>query len=92
MYYNKKEEENKEREKALENKEKELNSKNTNNDQDNEENELPETVLELDSAKKKIIWKDKEKQKSKKRINEVIEEKQELESLEDTTKSKNKRI
>ena len=75
---------------SIKNKEKELNSKNTNNDQDNEENELPETVLELDSAKKKIIWKDKEKQKSKKRINEVIEEKQELESLEDTTKSKTK--
>ena len=72
------------------NKEKELNIKNINNDQENEENELPETVLELDSAKKKIIWKEKEKQKSKKRINEIIEEKQELESLEDTTKSKTK--
>ena len=32
----------------------------------------------------------KEKSKIKNRINEIIEEKQELESLEDTTKSKNK--
>ena len=60
--------------------------KNTNQENDSSS----ETVLELDSAKKKSNFNWKEKSKTKKRINEIIEEKQELESLEDTSKSKNK--
>ena len=57
--------------------------------QENEENE-PEKVLEFDNSKKKLNLNWKEKSKTKNHINEVIEEKQELESLEDTCKSKNK--
>ena len=58
-------------------------------EQENEENE-PEIALELDNSKIKLNMNRKEKSKAKNRINEIIEEKQELESLEDTNKSKNK--
>ena len=58
-------------------------------EQESRENE-PEIILELDSAKKKLNMNRKEKSKGKNHIKEIIEEKQELESLEDTNKSKNK--
>ena len=61
-----------------------------NNKQENDSSS--EIILELDSAKKKTNMNRKEKSKTKKRINEIIEEKQELESLEDTNKSKTKTI
>ena len=60
---------------------------------ENERNDISEKVSELDNSnsKKKLLnINRKEKSKIKNRINEIIEEKQELESLEDTTKSKNK--
>ena len=63
----------------------EENKKYQENDSSSENN------IELDSAKKKSTnFNRKEKSKNKKRINEIIVENQELESLEDTSKSKNK--
>ena len=62
--------------------------------QKNNNNELEEnkdSSSENNSAKKKSTnLNRKDKSKNKKRINEIIEENQELESLEDTSKSKNK--
>ena len=84
---------NKEKEDSFENsnlsKENQEKSIYNSKEKESEENE-PEIIVELEKAKKKLNMNWKEKSKGKKHINEVIEENQELESLEDTNKSKNK--
>ena len=87
----------KEKEDSLEmtnisNKEKEKgnNQSNINISDEENDNNIPETVLEFEENKKKINFNWKEK--SKNRINEIIEEKQELEmiqSIDNTLKSNN---
>ena len=69
-------------------KEKEINNKNISDEEN--DNDAPETVLELEENKKKLNFNWKEK--SKNRISEIIEEKQELEmiqSIDDTLQNKN---